>query len=170
VINPNVIHKSILKLPCRLIRSFMAAHSTSDSEAILGQMDLAGDVVAPLPGSVEQRARGRVGSESAGLLDALLDELAERVSARLAETLKQATPSSPATPALMNTATACKWLGFSESKLRKLTRENLIPHRKLGAHVMFSIADLETYVAEHEHARSPRTARSLARQARGTTL
>lgn len=102
------------------------------------------------------------------LFDELLDEFAERVSAKLAGMLKQSTSSAPAAPALINTTAAAKWLGFSESKLRKLTRKNLIPHRKMGASVMFSIEDLETYVAEH--ARSPRAARVLARQARGTTL
>jgi excisionase family DNA binding protein len=111
------------------------------------------------------RPEGARNSVKVRLFDALLDELAERVSEKLAGMLQQSTSGAPAAPPLMNTAAAAKWLGFSESKLRKLTRKNLIAHRKMGASVMFSTEDLETYVAEHS--RSPQTARVLARQARG---
>ena len=95
------------------------------------------------------------------LLGVLLDEVADRVSARLAPKLAAERTDDHREKRLLDIEEAAKRLGISTSTLYKRTRAQAIPHIKLGSRVLFEPGDLDALVAQKR--RTPEQVAAFAR-------
>ena len=50
-------------------------------------------------------------------------------------------------PLAVNSVEACRLLGVSSTTLTKWTRENRIPHRRIGRRILYSVEVLKAFVA-----------------------
>jgi excisionase family DNA binding protein len=72
----------------------------------------------------------RFGNESRQLIDVLMDQLADRVAAALAQRL--ASPTAEVAPEWLDSRAAAEYLGLHRDTLRKLAAERAIPAEQDG--------------------------------------
>lgn len=53
----------------------------------------------------------------------------------------------PVEPIAVNSVEACQLLGVSTGTLTKWTKENRIPHKRIGRRILYSLAGLKEFVA-----------------------
>ena len=61
-------------------------------------------------------------------------------------TIKPALPEKPIEQIAVNSATACKMLGVSAGTLTSWTKKGLIPHRRIGGRILYSVEALKEFV------------------------
>ena len=60
--------------------------------------------------------------------------------------LKPAQPELPVEQIAVNSATACKMLGVSAGTLTLWTKKGLIPHRRIGGRILYSVEGIKELV------------------------
>ena len=61
--------------------------------------------------------------------------------------LKPAQPELPVEQIAVNSATAAKMLGISQGTLTLWTKKGLIPHRRIGGRILYSVEGLKEFAA-----------------------
>jgi excisionase family DNA binding protein len=84
---------------------------------------------------------------SATVFDQLVEALAERVAARLAE-LQPAQAASCDPSPWMNVESAAGYLDLPKQRLYKLTAEGAIPHYKQDARLLFHRGELDDWLTQ----------------------
>jgi len=59
--------------------------------------------------------------------------------------IRPAQPEKPIEPIAVNSATACKMLGVSAGTLTLWTKKGLIPHRRIGGRILYSVEGLKEF-------------------------